>query len=138
LTADQANAVSLTLLNVNDRGAGVALAFFGFETVLEWLIVRSTFLPRWLGGLTIIAGIGWLAFLIPTLGYAVFNVVALVALIGSIATIGWLLVKGVDEERWRAVAASRGGDPAHPRPRRDGVSGDLTLSAIGSAGPDQD
>lgn len=106
LTAEQLQAVSLILLNVNDRGAGVALGFFGFETVLEgWLILRSTFLPRWLGAVTIVAGIGWLAFLSPTLGYAVFNVVALVALIGSIATIGWLLVKGVDEERWRAVAA---------------------------------
>ena len=105
LTADQLQGVSLILLNVNDRGAGVALGFFGLETVLEgWLILRSTFLPRWLGALTVIAGIGWLAFLSPTLGYAVFNIVALIALIGSIVTIGWLLVKGVDAERWRAVA----------------------------------
>jgi len=107
LTAEQLPAVSLILLTVNDRGAGVALAFFGFETVLEgWLVLRSGFLPRWLGALVIIAGVGWLTFLSPTLGYAVFNVVALVALIGSIAMIGWLLVRGVDEERWRAVAAA--------------------------------
>jgi Domain of unknown function (DUF4386) len=106
-SADQLPAVSLMLLNVNDRGAGVALAFFGLETVLEgWLIFRSTFLPRWLGALAIIAGIGWLSFLSPTLGYAVFNVVAIIALIGSVATIGWLLVKGVDEERWRALATA--------------------------------
>jgi len=105
-SADQLSAASLMLLTVNDRGAGVALAFFGFETVLEgWLIFRSTFLPRWLGVLAIIAGIGWLSFLSPTLGYQVFNVVALVALIGVIATIGWLLLKGVDEQRWRALAA---------------------------------
>jgi hypothetical protein len=106
-SADQLPAVSLMLLYVNDRGAGVALAFFGFETVLEgWLIFRSTFLPRWLGALAIIAGIGWLSFLSPTLGYAVFNVVAIIALIGSVATIGWLLVKGVDDERWRALATA--------------------------------
>ncbi|HEY2376086.1 MAG TPA: DUF4386 domain-containing protein [Gemmatimonadaceae bacterium] len=106
-TSAQLPALSLILLNVNDHGAGVALAFFGFETVLEgWLVLRSAFLPRWLGVLTIIAGVGWLAFLSPTLGYAVFNVVALIALIGSIAMIGWLLVKGVDEERWRALATS--------------------------------
>jgi len=107
LTADQLPAVSLILLSVNDRGAGVALAFFGFETVLEgWLILRSTFLPRWLGALAILGGVGWLAFLSPTLGYALFNIVALIALIGSIAMIGWLLVKGVDEERWRALATT--------------------------------
>ena len=107
LGADQSRAVTLILLNVNDRGAGVALAFFGFETVLEgWLILRSGFLPRWLGALAIVAGVGWLTFLSPTLGYAAFNVVALVALVGSIAMIGWLLVKGVDEDRWRALASS--------------------------------
>ena len=106
-SADQLQTVSLILLNVNDRGAGVALGFFGIETVLEgWLILRSTFLPRWLGALTIVAGIGWLAFLSPTLGYVMFNVIALVALIGSVATIGWLLVKGVDEERWWLAEAS--------------------------------
>ena len=107
LTADQLQAVSVILLRVNDHGAGVALAFFGFETVLEgWLILRSTFLPRWLGALAMLSGIGWLAFLSPTLGYTVFNVVAVIALLGSIATIGWLLVKGVDEDRWRALAMS--------------------------------
>ena len=107
LSQDQLSAVSLILLNVNNRGAGVALAFFGLETVLEgWLILRSTFLPRWLGALSMIAGAGWLAFLSPTLGYTVFNVVALIALVGSAATIGWLLVKGVDDDRWRALATS--------------------------------
>jgi hypothetical protein len=107
LTNDQLNAASLMLLIVNDHGAGVALAFFGFETVLEgWLVLRSTFLPRWLGVLTVVAGIGWLAFLSPTLGYTVFNGVALLALVGSVLTIGWLLVKGVDEERWRSMAAA--------------------------------
>jgi hypothetical protein len=109
LTADQLPAVSLILLIVNDHGAGVALALFGFQTVLEgWLVLRSTFLPRWLGALTIIAGAGWLTFLSPTLGYAAFNIVALIALVGSIATIAWLLVKGVDETRWYALATTEG------------------------------
>src|SRR5688572_22535705 len=71
-SADQLPTVSLMLLNVNDRGAGVALGFFGLQTVLEgWLILRSTFLPRWLGAFTMVAGAGWLTFLSPTLGYAV-------------------------------------------------------------------
>lgn len=112
LTADQLSAASLILLVVNDHGAGVALGFFGFQTVLEgWLILRSTFLPRWLGALTIVAGAGWLAWVSPTLGYATFDLVALFALIASLATIGWLLVKGVDEQRWLAVAARSSAQP---------------------------
>jgi len=107
LTGDQLPAVSLILLNVNDSGAGVALAFFGFETMLEgWLILRSTFLPRWLGVLTMIAGVGWLIFLIPSLGYALFNFIVLLGLVSSMAIIGRLLVKGVDEQRWRALHAN--------------------------------
>jgi len=106
LTPDQSEAVSLILLHVNDRGAGVALGFFGLETILEgWLIFRSTFLPRWLGALTMVASAGWLTFLSPTLGYRVFNVVALIALAGMVTTIVRLLVGGVDEARWRERAA---------------------------------
>jgi len=105
---DQLPGLSLMLLSVMDRGAGVALGFFGLETVLEgWLVLRSTFLPRWLGVLTIVAGAGWLAFLTPTLGYTIFNAIALIALVASLITIGWFLVKGVDEERWYALAMSR-------------------------------
>jgi hypothetical protein len=46
-----------------------------------------------------------LRYLAPAIGDAAFNIVALIALIGSVAMIGWLMVKGVDEERWRALAA---------------------------------
>jgi len=110
-TTDQLPAVSMLLLQVNDHGAGVALGFFGIESVLEgWLILRSTFLPRWLGALTIVCGAGWLAFLTPSLGYTIFNAIALLALVGSVATIGWLLVKGVDETRWRALATAAARD----------------------------
>jgi Domain of unknown function (DUF4386) len=106
LAADQRDALSLVLLRINDRGAGVALCFFGFETVFEgWLMFRSTFLPRWLGVLSMIAGAGWLTWLSPSLGDATFNIVALFGLAGLVALIGWLLFKGVDETRWYAINA---------------------------------
>jgi hypothetical protein len=106
LAAGQAETLSLILLRVNDRGAGVAMALFGFEALLEgWLILRSGFLPRWLGVLIMIGAVGWLSFLSPTLGYDLFGYVAPVALVGMVAMIGWLLVKGVDEDRWREMAA---------------------------------
>lgn len=103
---EQLPAIALILLKVNDYGAATALAFFGFSTPLNgYLIFRSKFLPRWLGILSMIAGVGWATFLYPPLGYRAFPFIALLGLIGAAATIFWLLVFGVDEEKWRGQAA---------------------------------
>jgi hypothetical protein len=107
LSAEQLQSVLLILLKVNDLGAGVALAFFGFSTLMgAYLVFRSTFLPRWLGVLSFVAGLGWLTFLYPSLGYRAFPIAALFGLVGSAATIFWLLVFGVNEERWTRAAGS--------------------------------
>jgi len=92
---------------VNDHGAGIALVFFGFGSLLDgYLIFRSTFLPRALGVLSALGGLGWLTFLSPSLGYRLFPYVALVGLLGSAALILWLLVFGVNEQRWREKAGA--------------------------------
>jgi len=46
---------------------------------------------------------GWLTFLSPTLGFRLFYYVAPFGLLGSLAFIAWLLVVGVNEERWKAL-----------------------------------
>jgi hypothetical protein len=104
-STEELQALALLLLKVNDQGAALALAFFGFSTTLNgYLTFRSGFLPRWLGVLSFVSGLGWLTFLYPPLGYRAFPLVALLALIGSAATIFWLLVFGVNEERWKEQA----------------------------------
>ena len=103
---EQLDAIALLLLRINDYGAAIALAFFGFSTLLQgWLIYKSGFLPRWLGVIGMIGGLGWLTFLSPPLGMRVFMYVAVYALIGLAATIGWLLTIGVDDQRWMERAA---------------------------------
>ena len=102
----QLEALSLLFLRINNQGAAIALVFFGFETVLRgWLLFRSGFLPRFLGALSMIAGIGWLTWLWPPLGAQAFMVVVLFALVGVLATTGWLLIRGVDDAKWMARAA---------------------------------
>jgi hypothetical protein len=103
---EQLDSIALLLLRINDNGAAIALAFFGFSTVLQgWLVYKSGFLPRWLGVVAIIGGFGWLTFLSPSLGMRLFMYVAVYGLLGLLAMIGWLLTVGVDEQRWRQRAA---------------------------------
>src|SRR5438309_4387135 len=62
-STEQLQALALLLLKVNDRGAAVALVFFGLYALLTgYLILSSTFLPRFLGWLGICGGLGWLSF----------------------------------------------------------------------------
>ena len=105
-TTEQLQSLALTLLKVNDQGAAVALALFGFSTpLIGYLVFRSKFLPRWLGALVMVAGLGWLTFLYPPLGYRVFMILAPIGLLSALVKIFWLLVFGVNEEKWNERAA---------------------------------
>ena len=98
---DALAALSLASLKIGSQGAAIGLVFFGFEDVLRgWLIYRSEFLPRFLGVLSLIGGLGWLTFAWPPLGYSAFMFVALFALVGVVLTTGWLLIRGVDDAKW--------------------------------------
>src|SRR5438876_4465063 len=90
-STEQLQALALLFLKVNDQGAAMALAFFGFYALLTgYLIFRSTFLPRILGLVSIIAGLGWLTFFYPPLGYRLFPYIAAFGLLGALALIAWL------------------------------------------------
>lgn len=86
--------------------------FFGLHLVLLGaLVYGSGFLPRWLGVLLMLAGPGYLiqsfgTLLWPAASAMLSNVVVLMAVPGELAFALWLLIKGVDRERWAARASA--------------------------------
>jgi hypothetical protein len=87
----------------NDKG----LVFFALYCLLLGLLVfRSSFLPRFLGVLLMAAGVGWLSFLMPAPPAWLSHSVQGFGFLAELAFMLWLLVKGVDVQRWRERAAA--------------------------------
>ena len=110
---EQLHSIALVLFRVGDDGAATAMAFFGFATLINgYLIFRSGFLPRFLGVLGMICGIGWLTFLYPPLGRGAFMFIAPIGLLSVVIMVYWLVFKGVDVDKWHARNGSLVGGAA--------------------------
>jgi len=107
----QLDAIARLSVRFHGFGFSVALIFFGCEClVLGYLIFRSGYLPKILGVLMQIAGLSYLTnsfslILVPALASRMFPAILLPALVGEMSLCLWLLVKGVNIERWKAQAA---------------------------------
>jgi hypothetical protein len=73
--------------------------------MIGYLIFRSTFLPRILGGLMAFAGLGWLTFLSPALARSLSPYNFAPGLIGEGVLTVWLLAVGVNAQRWTEQAS---------------------------------
>jgi hypothetical protein len=82
-----------------------AFLFFGpYCVLIGYLILKSTFLPRFLGVLMVSAGLGWLIFLLPSLADSLANAIEALGILAEASLMLWLFVMGVNEQRWRAQA----------------------------------
>jgi hypothetical protein len=80
------------------------LLFFGpYCILIGWLILKSTFLPRILGVLMILAGLGWLFFLTPLAGSFTLYI-ELFGVIAEALLMIWLITKGVNIQQWEKQA----------------------------------
>ena len=102
----QAQMLALTFIKLYGQIYNTSLVFFAlYCALIGYLTLKSTFLPRILGVLLMLAGAGWLTFLWPPLARAVFPY-QLLAGLGELALATWLIVKGVNVDRWNEQARS--------------------------------
>jgi len=104
---EQIQAVVLTLLKLNAFAYDIGLVFFGFWYVLiGYLIFRSTFLPRIIGALGVLAGFGYLTLLWQPLAHYLYPYNLALAGPGEISLLLWLIVMGVNARKWKETAGA--------------------------------
>lgn len=97
----QLQAIALLFLNLSGEAGRVGLGFSAFfQLVWGYLIFRSTFLPRVLGVLIAVAGVGWLTYLLPGQPAFVVTPTEVFGFAAEASLMLWLLVKGVNSRRW--------------------------------------
>jgi hypothetical protein len=105
--AQQLQFLGALSLTIHAQTFSISLVLFGvYDLLLGYLVVESTFLPRFIGVLLICAGVGWLSFLWPPLARAVSAYVLPFGALAEIVFMFWLLVRGVDIPRWQQMSGS--------------------------------
>jgi len=113
LPAEERDAMASLAIRSHAHGFGVALIFFGCVClVLGYLIFRSGYLPKLVGVLMQIAGLSYLTdsfalILAPGFASRIFPAILVPAFVGEASFCLWLLVKGVNVEKWRERAGVR-------------------------------
>lgn len=106
---EQLRALALMFLNLKAQAGYIEIIFFGlFDFVIGYLIFRSTFLPRILGMLMAVAGLGWLTFLSPPLASHLSPYIYVLGFIAEALLMLWLLLMGVNVQQWKEQASAAG------------------------------
>jgi Domain of unknown function (DUF4386) len=109
----QLSALASLSIRSHGYGFGVSLIFFGCSClVLGYLIFESGYLPGVIGVLMQIAGVSYLTnsfalLLAPDLANRLFPAILLPAFVGEASLCLWLIVRGVDVEKWRERSGAR-------------------------------
>jgi len=110
-TTEQLNTAAYLSVQLFEQGFAISLVFFGLDCLtMAYLIVHSRFLPRIIGVLLAIEGLGYLInsfslFLAPALQARIFPYFSATA-IAEVALCLWLLVMGVNAQRWKEQAGA--------------------------------
>lgn len=100
---EQLQTQALFYLNLQGQGYNISLLLFAFYfPIIGWLVYKSHFLPKFIGVLYTLAGVGYLTnslawFLAPHFANNLFPYVLLPAFIGEVSMSIWLIFKGVKD-----------------------------------------
>jgi hypothetical protein len=106
-TPEQVASVAQMSVKLYGLGSGVFMVFYGIATLLRgYLMYRSTYLPRIVGGLLVLAGIAFIikSFTLVLAPAYASDVLLAPVFVATVILTGWLLVKGVDVAKWEAMA----------------------------------
>jgi hypothetical protein len=104
---EQLQALSLMLIKLNVQSYDLGLVFFGLWCiVIGYLIFKSTFIPKLIGILEMLAGLGYLTLLWQPLVNYIYPYNLALAGPGEISLLFWLLIKGVNDRRWKETSGT--------------------------------
>ena len=108
-SSDQVDTLMLLSFKLYGYGFSIFTVFYGVASALRgYLIFRSGYLPKFLGALLLLAGLGFVTsnfLLVLTPSYA-SDLLHLPMLLAGVSLAAWLLWRGVDVARWKSEAAA--------------------------------
>ncbi len=113
--ADQLQAMAMFFLNLRQNGYWISQIFFGaWLFPLGYLVFKSGFLPKILGIVLMVHCVGWLMTFLRFFLFPGFEVITYLTYpLGFIAELSltlWLLIKGVNVEKWKKRGLLPGGE----------------------------
>ena len=108
---DQLNTLALLSLKLYGYGGGIFMVFYGVPSILfGYLIFQSGYLPKVLGVLLALGGLGFVArsFALVLAPAYPSSFLLLPTVLATVSLTLWLLVRGVDVAKWEEKAAVAG------------------------------
>jgi hypothetical protein len=124
LSTEQLQALAYASLDMKGAGYGVSTALFSFYGLtIGYLIFRSTFLPRAIGALMAIGAASYLTYSLSSIlspGFSAHLVpyIQLPSLVGEGSLCVWLLLAGLNAQRWNEQATAAPSRPTQADMRK--------------------